>query len=179
MKKNGLMSVFILIFAASSLFAQHHQTDTWGIGIHGRNNFSWYKFESSGGPGISFKAPKIPIFWDLSLGLKNNWLNIGVSGDYYFLDKTFVEEINLGWFLGIGAYFWFTNSSTSEDTWSRFSGGIRIPIGISWIFREKLEVFGAWIPHFGVGFWNGSDSHSGIYFPDGSLTFEVGVRYWF
>ncbi|GHV78499.1 hypothetical protein AGMMS49944_02900 [Spirochaetia bacterium] len=179
MKKNGLMSVFILIFAASSLFAQHHKTDTWGIGIHGRNDFSWDKFESSGGPGISFKAPKIPLFWDLSLGLKNKWLTIGVSGDYYFQDKTFVEEINLGWFWGIGAYFWFTNSSTSEDTWSRFSGGIRIPIGISWIFREKLEVFGAWIPHFGVGFWNGSDSHSGIYFPDGSLAFEVGVRYWF
>jgi hypothetical protein len=173
------MSFFTLTFTAATLFAQHHQTDTWGIGIHGRNDFSWDKFESSGGPGISFKAPKIPIFWDVSLGLKHNWLNIGASGDYYFVDKTFAEEIHLGWFLGIGAYFWFTNSSASGDAWSRFGGGIRVPIGISWIFREKLEVFGAWIPNFGVGFWSGSDSHSGIRFPDGSLAFEAGVRYWF
>ncbi|GHT41675.1 hypothetical protein AGMMS49965_11860 [Bacteroidia bacterium] len=162
MKKISLVSVFILVFTAATLFAQHHPTDTWGVGVQGRNGFSWDKFESFGGPGISFKAPKIPIFWDVSLGLKKNWLHVGVSGDYYLLDKTFVEEINLGWYLGIGAYMGFTRSGVGEGSWS-LGGGVRVPIGLSWIFKEKLEVFGAWAPNIGTG---------------GSLTFEAGVRYW-
>jgi hypothetical protein len=149
------------------------------IGVYGHDNLAWNGFYSFGGVGISFKASKVPIFWNVRVGLKNQWFNIGIAGDYYFLDKTFVEEINMGWFLGIGAYAGFTNSSASSDKWSRFGGGIRVPVGLSWIYREKMEVFGTWIPSIGAAFWQNAGSHSGVYFPDGALTFEAGVRYWF
>ncbi|GAP73412.1 hypothetical protein [Candidatus Symbiothrix dinenymphae] len=157
--------VLSLVFCPVVLVAQsHHRTDVWAVGVHGHDGFAWDGFESFGGPGISFKAPKIPIFWDVSLGLKkNNWLNVGVSGDYYLLDKTFEEEINLGWYLGIGAYAGVTFSGVGEDSRTKFGGGIRVPIGLSWIYKEKLEVFGAWAPNIGTS---------------GSMTFEVGVRYW-
>jgi hypothetical protein len=173
------LMLFILVFSPIELFAQtHHQTDAWGIGVHGRDNFTWNKMESFGGPGISLKPQKIPVFWDVSLGLKDNhWFNVGVSGDYYFLDKTFVDEINLGWFLGVGAYVGFTSSGANENEWSKFGGGIRAPIGLSWIFKENLEVFGAWIPSLGTDFWKSSGAPADKDF--GSLTFEAGVRYWF
>ena len=180
MKRDFLVIILALVFVTSGTFADHHRKDIWGLGVHGRDDLAWDNFYSFGGPGLSFKAPRLPLFWDISLGLrKNDWFTISLSGDYYFIDKTFVEEINLGWFLGIVAYFNVTHSGADDDSWSRPALGLRIPVGLSWIYNEKLEVFMNLAHSLGIGFWTGPDSPSGVNFPDGSLTFEAGCRYWF
>jgi hypothetical protein len=180
MKRDFAAIMFVLVFVTAGVFADHHRKDTWGLGVHGRDDLAWDTFYSFGGPGLSVKAPRLPLFWDISLGLRENkWFSISLSGDYYFIDKTFVEEINLGWFLGVGVYANFTHSGAGDDPWSRPGLGLRAPVGISWIYRERLEVFLDLAPSLGIGFWTGTGSQSGINFPDGSLIFEAGCRYWF
>jgi hypothetical protein len=102
-----------------------------------------------------------------------------VTGDYYFIDKPLVPEINLDWYLGLGGYagmwIWKDNyrPSGAADGSPDMSVtlGARLPIGLSWQPLDFLEVFMDVAPSLGL--WV-----IPLRFPDWDVHVDVGVRFW-
>ncbi|MDR2194954.1 MAG: hypothetical protein LBP19_10935 [Treponema sp.] len=124
MKKFLVTAFLALVISVGSTFADH--PGGWGIGVQG----GW----SGGvGGGLSLKVPSVPIYWTINGG--NGWL--GVSGDYYFIDKTLVPDINLGWYLGAGVFGTF--SGLGKTTHITIGG--EFVAGLSWQPLKFFEVY--------------------------------------
>jgi hypothetical protein len=126
------------------------------------------------GPGVTFKTPKLPITWGVNAGIDGSKWNIGVMGDWYFIDdlkqgaiKDFGKAGKLGWFLGAGAYVGLGNKG--DDMY--FNLGARVPVGISYRPTKLVQIFADVVPQLGIGF-------NPIKFPDFGIGFDLGVRLW-
>ncbi|MDR0524934.1 MAG: DUF3996 domain-containing protein [Spirochaetaceae bacterium] len=204
MKK--LLAVCIIgLTLGTAAFADH--PDGWGIGIVGGFGGIGWGYGSGGGGafGLSLKAPMLPVFWSLSLGI-NTWgsssyIGFGLTGDYYIFDKVLYEPAKLHWFLGVGGFFNFQSWSEEylkyKASWMYFDFGVRVPIGISWQPLDFLEVFLNAAPSLGLGIqtdqemeyegvkrkgdelkgWGGYRK-GGVHFPSGGIGFEIGLRFW-
>ncbi|MDR0558379.1 MAG: hypothetical protein LBG43_11060 [Treponema sp.] len=170
MKRLAIIAFLALAVCAGSLFAEH--PGGWGIGLQG----GWAG--GGGGGGLTLKAPKVPVYW--TINLNPGW--ISVSGDYYFIDKALVSGAagTLGWYLGLGGYVniaydhnvgYGYNGWYSHNYW--FGIGAEVPIGLSWLPLNFLELYLQLVPHIGIGIYdNGVGLWPGV---GGSL----GLRFWF
>jgi hypothetical protein len=190
MKKVVLAVLLGFVLCTAGVFAEH--PDGWGIGIMGRGGYGWGA-GTLGGAALSLKAPGVPVFWGINLGLYSNYFGIGVSGDYYFIDSMIAPEIGLGWFFGVGGFFTFGSYNPSQNyyKWTYLSFGARLPIGLSWQFfnnrKIALELFGDVVPSLGLAlrFWDSQYDNIqeaagynriGL---GGGFDIELGLRIWF
>jgi hypothetical protein len=165
--KRFLLAFFLVTTISVSTVFAHHDEDKFGVGIIGGWDFRWDGFTGSPSLALSLKVPNIPIFWGVNLRFNSNFYNLGISGDYYFIEKDLVSDIFLHWFVGLGGW---ANIGLSSGP-LLFSFGARLPIGIHWHIIEFLEVFTNIAPSLGI-------SINPFHFPEGGLPIEIGVRLW-
>lgn len=162
MKRFAIAAFLALAIGAGSLFADH--PGGWGIGLQG----GW---SAAGGGGLTLKAPQLPIYW--TVNANSGWL--AVSGDYYFIDKSLASGAagTLGWYLGAGGFV--------NIVYNRWNGhwlglGVEVPIGLSWLPLDFLEVYLQAVPHLGFGI--GGEGGFGLWAGD-FIGVSLGVRFWF
>ena len=170
MKK--LFLVLLIGFAVSTAaFADH---DGLGVGIIG--GWGW---PGHGYAGLSLKVPKMPIFWGIYPTFAGTSFGVGVTGDFYFIDKNLVSStmtnedgnynFKLDWYLGLGAFLnmWFWDGGANAGL------GARVPIGLSWHIIKQLELFLDFAPGIGISFNAG-----GVWGPYWAGALELGLRFW-
>jgi hypothetical protein len=165
MKKKVLFIIVVLFLViGAGAFADH--PDGLGIGLD-----LTYGYNGGLGPALSLKLPSIPIFWTLSMGISSEWFLLMATGDYYFIDKPLVPDIDLGWYLGLGLYF---NLMTWKGGDLGLGLGARLPIGLSWQPRQVdiLELFFDVAPSLGLAL-------APVYFPQWDVNVDFGIRFWF
>ncbi|MFP3089244.1 hypothetical protein LQZ21_02835 [Treponema sp. TIM-1] len=172
MKKVLICALLLFLTLTAGTFADHPSGT--GIGLDFR-----YGVTGGFGPALSLKLPVVPVYWGIGLGIDRNWFGLNVTGDYYFIDKVLVPEINLGWYLGLGGYtglwIWQDNYhpawAKDDDLDMSLTMGLRFPIGLSWQPLDFLEVFMDVAPSLGL--WV-----IPFRFPDWDVNFDLGVRFW-
>jgi hypothetical protein len=163
MKKFAAICIVGFVLGTAGAFADH--PDGWGLGVvFGGGVDGW-------GPSLSLKAPQLPIFWAINLGFGKNYFGLGVSGDYYFIDKKFPTDINLNWYLGVGGYA--TMWGFNDDKFG-LALGARVPVGLSWQFLKHGEIFLEIAPQLGL------EVAPDFRFPQSSFfNAALGARFWF
>jgi hypothetical protein len=168
MKKGLLVLALFAIVTIGTVFADH--PDGFGVGVAGR-----YGIGDIGGfgAGLSLKIPSIPIFWGVNYGFNSDYLGIGITGDYYLIDKALVRETGLNWYMGVGGFF----DTLIADDFIVLDIGTRVPIGISWQPVSLLEVFFGIAPSIGFEIVaSGTYTGGGIIW---GIPVELGFRLWF
>jgi hypothetical protein len=197
MKKIILVFALATILATGTAFADH--PSGFGIGVVGN---WWWNMWGMGGGGLSLKIPKVPIYWAINFGgggtRYENHFGIGLTGDYYIIDKAFPVPM-LHWFFGIGGYFnfyshtntYYFNNNRYNNTysWEHINFGVRAPIGLSFQPIPLLELWMDLAPSFGLGIdtesrykdQNGYEhiGHDGYVGTHWGFPFEIGLRFWF
>jgi len=117
----------------------------------------------------SANAAKVGVGFDQGFGVAGQFNNInafigndGISGDYIFKQGAFGKDIPFNWYVGAGAYF---DWSGSDEL------GLRVPLGVTFPFAKKWDVYGQFSPDLDYNF-DKDDFNFGI---SGAL----GVRYSF
>jgi hypothetical protein len=169
LKKIALIVMVLLLIGGTAAFADH--PDGLGIGVISGGSVGLGGF-GFGGVDLSLKLPDIPIYWGINLNF-GNYFGLGVSGDYFLIDDTFLSEgiVDLAWYLGVGAY---ANLVIGDEYFGLAVGG-RLPIGLSLqldaIPDVPLEIFLQAVPSIGLAV-----------LPDPDLDFYVplqaGIRIW-
>jgi hypothetical protein len=119
--------------------------------------------------GLSLKVPSLPVYWTVNAQINSSIFGIGGSGDYYFIDQSLVPNINLGWYLGLGGYLGTLFYKDNIALW----GGVRVPIGLSFMPANWIEIFLEVAPNLGITLI------PDFYFPHGSyVNPALGIRIW-
>jgi hypothetical protein len=167
MKKVLAVCIIGLALTAGA-FAEH--PSGWGLGILGRGGYGGF------GPALSLKAPSLPVYWGVDMAVWNGYFGVGVTGDYYIIDKALLPDINLDWYLGLGGYVsmgaWSNGKGYDHHDGFSLALGARAPVGLSWKFLEHFELFGDIYASLGFGIVP-------FYFPHWGAGGEIGIRYWF
>jgi hypothetical protein len=172
MRKLVLMLFLAMVFSVSA-FAEH--PSGWGVGLVGQYNLDWDGFDRAWGGALSLKAPNVPVYWGINLNYRTNYFDFSLTGDYYLFDKTLVNEINFGWYLGVGAYAGFYYYG-GDSNYYGLGAGARLPVGIYIIPVNFFEVFLDVAPCLGLGFNFGNEFK--IKIPAGGLGVDIGFRIW-
>jgi len=166
--KKIVLALLLVSFMSVGLFAQ--RPDGWGIGVMAQYGMNWDGFHGSGSAAFSLKAPQLPIYWGVNMRFTNDYFRISVSGDYYLLEQSLTDDINFGWYLGLGAYVGLVTNGGA----GLFFGG-RLPVGlyIMPVVEVPIEIFMELAPSLGIAFFDDT-----VTFPDGGLQFAIGIRFW-
>jgi len=166
--KKLLFALVLVTVMSTGLFAQ--RPDGWGIGVMAQYSMDWDGFHGSSSAAFSFKAPQLPIYWALNARFTNNYSRIGISGDYYLLEQSLVDDINFGWYLGLGGYLGLTSNGGTGVFF-----GARLPVGlyIMPVQEVPLEIFVELVPTLGIAIFDDT-----VDFPDGGMQFAIGIRFW-
>jgi len=170
MKIKTLLAVVILSTAALT------QAHGFGLGAQ----FNYYTGDILGG---NFSAPagfSVLFSPSRSFHISGNWLfgdsanMVGLTLDVAPVNLKIID-FNVGslnFTLGAGAYVNVLITGKYLDTKFNFSGGVRLPVGLSlFLFNDFLEVFAQVAPSIGVDFNPfGFDT---LFFP-----IAVGARIW-
>ncbi len=159
-RKTGIAAI-ILSFACvmyASAFAIGFQLD----GNYGYSG-------TGGGASVAFKLDDVPFYFAASVSAGQNYgFGAGLTGDYWFFNKTITKELPIKWFFGVGFYGAFYSG-----TGTSLMVGARLPIGINAFFAEKVvEPYLMIAPQLGLAL--GDNWH----FPDWSFPLALGVRFW-
>ncbi|QQO08523.1 hypothetical protein [Breznakiella homolactica] len=166
MKKIVAVCLLGLTIGTVGLFADHGSGFAIGPVVSGGGGTGG----AGGTVGATFKIPSLPVFWAAKLRFNSDGLGIGVTGDYYFIDRNLVQDgnFNLDWYIGGGAY---VNMGFYDDFF--LSLGARLPIGLSWHIANPFELYLAVVPSLGI------EVTPDIDFPDFDIGAELGFRFWF
>ena len=178
MKRILLVLVFAVILAAGA-FADHHPSGL-GLGIIGRINVAWYEDleDDTGAAALSLKIPWVPIFWGASVEYKEHAFGLCLTGDYYLIDNSFVDNGKFGWYFGFGGYASYNAKEDEYGSWASIHLNVRVPIGISFMPVRFFEIYVEAAPGMGIGVYLGEYSDK-FRFPDGGFGFDMGLRFWF
>ncbi|MDR0314020.1 MAG: hypothetical protein LBI14_10535 [Treponema sp.] len=171
--KKFILVLVLAVLVAGAVFAD--RPSGFGIGAMGQTQgWGWkgFVYTETYGLAVSLKIPSVPIFWGVHLYFYKGSLAVGVSGDYYLIDKTIIPSVNFGWYFGLGAYAGVNLKSGSFD----IHAAARLPVGLYIIPVDFLEVYFAVVPHLGVAV---AINPIGVNFPYGGLGAEIGIRFWF
>jgi len=184
--KKIILAFVLTAFMSGAAFAQH--PDGWGVGAGFQFGNHWDSYRGSH-TGLTFflKAPQIPIYWGISadifdwrFGSNESYFGFSVTGDYFIIHQPLAQDIELSWFLGLGAYFgfWRNSWSTPDRSANFIDAGVRVPIGLSFMPLDFLEVFLSFAPSVGFYFHHRSygRNDTGL---GGGWQGDIGVRFWF
>ncbi|MCL1993949.1 MAG: hypothetical protein FWG66_13475 [Spirochaetes bacterium] len=187
MKKIAFIIAFATI-SSTAAFAVH--PDGWGVGIVGRGAWG-YGRGGLGGAALSLKAPAVPIFWGMALDFGGNYFGFSVTGDHHIAGGMLTDPGGpmLGWYLGLGGFVNFTTFNPTFGSWTSFSFGGRLPIGLTLQIPAgsvAFEVFAAFVPNLGFGFWFWNSRYNDYWRAQdrsrlglvGGFGGELGVRLW-
>lgn len=148
-------------------FACVMYASAFGIGLQLDGNYGYSG--SGGGASVAFKLDEVPLYFAANVsGGQYYGFGAGLTGDYWFFDKTITKELPIKWFFGVGFYAAFYS-----QTGTSLSVGARLPIGVNAFFADNVvEPYLMIAPQLGVAF--GDNWH----FPDWSLPLALGVRFW-
>jgi hypothetical protein len=167
MKKVVLCLALFAILATGTVFADH--PGGFGIGVQFGYSGNWGE-GSFGSAALSLKLPGLPIFWAARLDIAEEYLGLGVSGDFYLLDYGLIPALGFHWYLGLGVGAGFT--FVDKDLLG-LGLAARLPIGISWQLFSFIEIFLQAVPSLGVAVI------PEVHFPYGGIGGDIGVRLWF
>jgi len=173
-KKITIFLVFLLVLSINVFAAR---PGGLGLGIVGEQNLT-EGGSSNWEAALSLKVPSIPIYWGISLEIRNNEWGLGLTGDNYLLDASLIRIINFGWYLGLGAYAGFHMYNDETISWTTFNVGARVPIGIYIMPARIFELFLNFVPTIGMDFLV-TDSDTTYSFPESGLNIGIGLRFWF
>ncbi|HGJ67604.1 MAG TPA: hypothetical protein PLB48_00635 [Treponema sp.] len=162
----SLLVCVTLLILSPFAFADHSK----GTGIGGVIGTNYGIAGAGANLGLSLKLPSMPIFWAAYLGIQNQNVAFGITGDKYLYDQDLVSEkdFNLDWYFGIGGYL---NMGTINNQFLS-AAGVRFPAGLSWHINKEYELFLALDPSVGISL------SPELKFPDLFFAAELGLRYW-
>ena len=153
-------AVLIAILSVSGAFA-------FGIGVQFDGGPS-----SAGlgyGPSVTFKLDELPVVFAANLGIRDNTVSLGLTGDWWMFDKQIDSSLPVKWFFGYGFY---GHLGFGNDL--NLSLGGRLPIGLNAFFADGfVEPYLQVAPSIGIVL------SPSVEFPDWSIPVSVGVRFWF
>jgi hypothetical protein len=156
-KKVVMVGVLGLCLGVAGLFAM---PKGFGIGIAGGGGINAY------GASLALKVPALPVYWMINADLYGGAFGLGVTGDYYLLNGTFVPTLD--YYVGVGG---FVNLGLGNTL--AVAGGLRVPIGISWNPIPILDLFLEVAPRLGV------EIVPDFKFPYASWVYgAAGIRFW-
>ncbi len=160
MKKLALTLSLLLAVSISAAFG-------FGVGLQLNGNASDV-FEP--GVAVTFKLDQCPLYFAGNYYVGDGYTSIGMTGDYWALNK---ELTDLGgnalkWFIGVG---FFTNM-VFDDPFG-LNAGLRVPIGLNMLFNDFFEPYLQVAPSFGLTFVP-SIGATNLFFP-----ISAGFRLWF
>lgn len=121
------------------------------------------------GPSVTFKLNSVPFVFGVDFNVRGNDLSLGVTADKWMIHERITEDLPIMWGLGWGVYGHF---GMSENTQVSFGG--RFPVFLNAYFRDgSLEPFVQIAPSIGLAL------APVLEFPDWSVPFSLGLRYWF
>lgn len=181
MKKYLLVLALAAFFAAGTAFADY--PDGLGIGVQFGFGGAWddeYYGDPGGNVALSLKIPSLPVFWTVNMALNKDWWDfyLGVSGDYYFIHQALVPEINLDWYLGVGAVIEVGKTKEYKVLGKTYGGDLwlgtaaRLPVGLSIQPLDLLEIYFEVAPSIGAWIFDEFE------FPFGGWSGALGVRFW-
>jgi hypothetical protein len=160
--KRVLIVVLVLLLglSASSAFAA---SSGFAIGAE----FTFTNWFGGYGAMLTFHLPKFPLIFGLGGAFGQNYAQLVLTADWWFLNGHFVGILD--YYIGLGLY---SNLVFAEP--ASFALGLRLPIGLQiWPVGKVLELFielaPAWIPI----------SSAGIYIASFDLQGGLGFRVWF
>ncbi|MCL2192346.1 MAG: hypothetical protein FWB78_02980 [Treponema sp.] len=174
MKKKVMIGVALAaVLATGTAFAD------FGIGVYGG-----FGHVGGGGAGLTLAFSDIYVYIDFASGLAG-WNRFHMSGAVDFITFLDAEIIpTLSWYirLGIGAALWGYDRWDASELRTRSgigtAAGVRVPIGVSWMALDWIEVFGQAIPQVGVRI-SGYDGRShGVGLWHNFFGANIGVRFW-
>ncbi len=128
--------------------------------------------DSSGagfGPAITFKIDEIPLMFAVSLSIHGNDFSLGATADHWFIHEQISDSLPIMWGIGWGAY---GHVGITQSTNLSFGG--RLPIFLDAFFKDGfLEPFIQIAPSIGIAV------APELVFPDWSIPFSIGLRFWF
>jgi hypothetical protein len=165
--KKILFIIILFIILTGTAFAEH--PSGFALGGVVRWQKPW-QYDILVDLSVCLKVTIIPVYWNidfirLSPFNTSDLFLIGISGDFYLIDRVLIHDLNLHYFLGLGAYIYHSHG---------FGTGVRLPAGLSWWPINMLELFFNIAPSLGIKLNSPADS-----FPDGGFSIETGVRFWF
>jgi hypothetical protein len=169
MKRIALL-VTLLVMLSVGVFASPVHPNNLGIGVLWGGNASSGNFHNNA--ALSLKLPALPVFWGVTLGgIGGEGISVGLQGDVYLLGSQLIPAVNLGWFLGLGAY---GNILLGNDAAIAFGG--RIPLGLTWQPVRFFELFGNFVGTVGTGLYTHGDG--GLMGFRSAIGGELGIRAW-
>lgn len=180
-KKKLCMLFFVMLLSVSSSFAI-------GIGLHIGGG---YDFE----PGLvsaTLKLDNRDIIFNVDLGFGTGEVYIGVSNDYWLLNKPIAGPVR--WFIGLGWEAGYHTGKELDETRrtvcieENFGVKIcgRVPVGITSSFLNgRLEPYLQIIPLVGIGIAKNTSydpsgySQYGVVYPHFGFDAVAGMRVWF
>ena len=165
MKKIILIVIVLLLVVGFTSFA----ADT-AIGVAWIGDFNFVNWGGLGNDiALSFKLPKFPPVFDLTLWAGSGYFKIGLIGDWWLVNKELAENIFF-WYLGPGFV-----ASIAVGGVASIGLAARLPIGLQIFPIEPLELFLEVAPAIGVGISTGGGG-AGL---TGGIMTGIGARYWF
>ena len=177
MRKKLVVAVALAAFLATgTAFAD------FGIGVYGG-----FGLVGGGGAGLALAFSYIYVYIDFasgtgwSGGTRNRFQLSGAVDFITFLDAEIIPT--LSWYvrLGIGASLWsweYYRLGESNRTGVGTAASVRVPIGVSWMALDWIEVFGQAIPQIGMRFSGYEGSRSGVGLWHNFFGANLGVRFW-
>ncbi|GMO46513.1 MAG: hypothetical protein Ta2B_28110 [Termitinemataceae bacterium] len=183
LKKVAALSIVAFMLSATAAFAEH----PGGFGIGGQ--FGYNVNSGNSGGALALNVPSIPIFWAINLDFGGStadwnwsWFSLGVSGDKYIIDREIANM--LGWYLGFGIGVGIQSGTynvpsgySSDLSYLWFNANVRMPIGISVMPIDFLEIYVQAVPQLGMAFGISGDSGGAGF--DWGVGANLGIKVWF
>ena len=174
--KKLFLCLMLLTFFSINVFAA--RPSGWGLGVLGQYNIAWDGFDRDWGVALSLKAPQYPIYWGVILNIDDSIFGLNFTGDRYLLEENFADDVNFGWYMGLGAYAGFNRYNSARINWTSLRAGARVPIGFYIVPVRFFEAFFHLAPSLGIAAFFGDYPERSI-MPEGGMGLDIGVRFWF
>ena len=138
-KKILVVAALLMVVCVGGAFA-------WSIGVQGGGGYP-----AMGGAAITFTLNETPLVFAADLQFHNNYLGVGLTGDYWFIHKPLVDTPvgAINWFLGAGA----GGTVGIGNNYLGLTLAARLPIGLNMMIpieKIKIEPYIQAVPQIGV-----------------------------
>ncbi|OQY31906.1 MAG: hypothetical protein B6241_12775 [Spirochaetaceae bacterium 4572_59] len=128
--------------------------------------------DNNTGGALSINTPAIPgTVQNLRLAFKEDYFSFSITDDWWVVQENLTGLLDL--YIGIGFFGSLTMDTSGDDTETNFGLGARVPVGLTIMPSDFLEIFMEVAPAMGLGF------EPEIYFPAWYVQGALGLRVWF